>query len=550
MAIDKNIIIIGFSGTGKSQAAREVAKRLNWNFIDTDDEIVKRAGKPVTDIFRDGGEDSFRDLERQVIAETSLQEQAVIAVGGGAIVDLQNYESLARSGIIICLEAKAETIYRRLFQGDAYGAENEVRPLLDDDNPLDRISHLKASRQFAYAGADWTIHTDGLSISEVADEIIRSRRLIRRCAPRGDDDKSIVCWVDTPSRAYPVFVEDGLLNKLGVRMREAGLSGTAVVISDENVFSFYGNRVKGILQDAGFNTGSFVISPGEMSKSLDQAGGIYDFLVRQRIERGDVIVALGGGVVGDLAGFIAATFLRGISWVQVPTSLVAMVDASIGGKVGVNHSQGKNLIGSFYQPHMVLADCQTLDTLPRREMTSGWAEVIKYGLIIDRGLFEFLQANVDRIGIDPAVLALAIGRSAAIKAGIVSEDEKEKGKRILLNYGHTIAHGLEAATHYERFLHGEAVSIGMVGAAGISQRMGFLTLDVARKQQRLLEGFELPVKFSGIDVNDILEAMTRDKKTRGKTIQWVLLRDAGNAIVCNDVPEQVVSDVLQELKES
>ncbi len=550
MAIGKNIIIAGFSGTGKSQVAREVAERLNWKFIDTDDEVVKCAGKSIDAIFREEGEAGFRELERRVVKEASLQSQSVIALGGGAILDRQNYDSLARNGIIVCLEAKVETIYRRLFQRDVHDTGNEVRPLLDGDNPMERIGLLKASRQFAYANsADWTIHTDSLSINEVADEIIRSRSLINRRGSPGEDGNNS-CWVETLSRSYPVFVGGGLLDELGVSMREIGLSGTSVVISDENIFSFYGNRVKAVLEDAGFKVVSFVVSPGEMSKSLEQARSIYDFLIGQHIERSDTIVAMGGGVVGDLAGFVAATFLRGISLVQVPTSLLAMVDASIGGKVGVNHPRGKNLIGSFYQPNMVLADYQTLSTLPPREMTSGWAEVIKYGLIADKTLFEFLQANAVAMKLNSAVLARVIGRSAAIKADIVSEDEKEKGKRILLNYGHTIAHGLEAATQYEQFLHGEAVSIGMVGAASISQKMGFLSSDVARSQKRLLEQFGLPVKFSAIDVNDVLDAMNRDKKARRKSVQWVLLRDIGSPIVCDEVTEQTVRYVLQELRES
>jgi len=475
-----NLIITGFSGTGKSLVAMEVAQGLNWDFLDTDDEIVRQTGKPIAEIFSQDGEARFRELERETIRKACQQRQTVIAIGGGAIVDTQNYELLAKTGLIVCLEAKPETIYERLFREAAYSTETEVRPLLANDNPLERIRQLKASRQPYYAKANWTIHTDGLSVSEVAEEVIRASRLLRRYTPRNDRekarndrvkarndrekarsgiDKDIACLVETETQSYPVFVGYGLLDKLGEKMKKAALSGTATIISDENVFSLYGSKVAGILKDAGFAVNSFVVPPGEETKSMDYAIKIYDFLVERRAERDDIIVALGGGMVGDLAGFVAATFLRGMPWIQVPTSLVAMVDASIGGKVGVNHPEGKNLIGAFYQPNLVLADCQILTTLPKREMTSGWAEVIKHGLILDKEFVQFLESNVNKLTkLEPELLTRAIARSAAIKAQVVSQDEKEReGKRTILNYGHTIAHGLEAATWYKHFLHGEAV---------------------------------------------------------------------------------------------
>ena len=493
-----NIILTGFSGTGKSLVAREVAQQLNWGFIDTDDEIVKLAGKQITDIFQQEGESRFRALEREAVEKTCQQRQSVIAIGGGAIVDPRNYELLAKSGVIICLEAKPETIYQRLFQNAAYSSEPEVRPLLADNNPLQSIRQLKASRQPYYVNVDWTVHTDRLSISQVAEEVVRAWRLLGRtdsCQLSAFSDKDIACWVRTATQSYPIFVGCGLLDKLGEKMKELGLSGAVTIISDETVSSIYGHKVERILQDAGFIVNSFVVPPGEETKSFNSVIRIYDFLVKRRVERGDILIALGGGMVGDLAGFVAATFLRGISWIQVPTSLVAMVDASIGGKVGINHPQGKNLIGAFYQPSFVLADCHTLASLPQRELTSGWAEVIKHGLILDKSFFEFLEANVDKlIKLDPTAVTKAIARSAAIKAQVVSEDEKERGKRIILNYGHTIAHGLEAASQYGRFLHGEAVAIGMMGAAKLSQRLGLLSVEVVQRQQALLQKFGLPTR--------------------------------------------------------
>jgi shikimate kinase/3-dehydroquinate synthase len=560
-----NIIITGFSGTGKSLVAREVARGLNWDFLDTDDEIVKQTGKPIAEIFRRDGETRFRELERETIRKACQQRQTVIAIGGGAIVDPQNYELLAKTGLIVCLEAKPETIYERLFHEVASSPEAEVRPLLANDNPLERIRQLKASRQPYYAKADWTIHTDGLSVSEVAEEVIRTWGLLRRIHPhlnplpsrerksgsqlKANDD--IACLVETATQSYPVFVGYGLLDKLGEKMKKAALSGTATVISDENVFSLYGSKVGGIIKNAGFAVNSFIVPPGEETKSMDYAIKIYDFLVEHRAERDDIIIALGGGMVGDLAGFVAATFLRGMPWIQVPTSLVAMVDASIGGKVGVNHPEGKNLIGAFYQPNLVLADCQTLTTLPQRELTSGWAEVIKHGMILDEEFVQFLESNVSRLTkLEPELLARAIARSAAIKAQVVSQDEKEReGKRTILNYGHTIAHGLEAATRYKLFLHGEAVAIGMGGAAKLSQRLGFLPSAAVERQQALLQKFGLPTGFSGLGLTEITRAMELDKKTKGKAIRWVLLQDIGKVIIRADVPQKEVLAILRELAE-
>ena len=558
-----NLIITGFSGTGKSLVVMEVALRLNWDFLDTDDEIVKQTGKPIAEIFRQDGEAKFRELEREVIRKACQQRQIVIAIGGGAIVDPQNYELLAKTGLIVCLEAKPETIYERLLREAARGPEAVVRPLLAVDNLLEHIRQLKASRQPYYAKADWTIHTDGLSVSEVAEEVIRASRLLRRYTPHNDSDKDITCIVETKTQSYPVFVGYGLLDKLGEKIRQVALSGTATIISDENVFSIYGSKVEGILKDAGFAVNSFVVPPGEETKNMDYAIKIYDFLVEHRAERDDIIIALGGGMVGDLVGFVAATFLRGMFWIQVPTSLVAMVDASIGGKVGVNHPEGKNLIGAFYQPNLVLADCQTLNTLPQRELISGWAEVIKHGMILDEEFVQLLESNVNRLtNLEPELLTRAIVRSAAIKAQVVSQDEKEReGKRTILNYGHTIAHGLEAATQYKRFLHGEAVAIGMVGAAKLSQRLGLLPSAVVERQQALLQKFGLPTSFQAEALNvvkgkrsnlklslaGITRAMELDKKVRGKAIRWVLLQDIGKAVIRSDVPQEDVQAILLEL---
>jgi 3-dehydroquinate synthase len=260
-------------------------------------------------------------------------------------------------------------------------------------------------------------------------------------------------------------------------------------------------------------------------------------------------LAVGGGVVGDLAGFVAATYLRGMPFAQVPTSLLAMMDAAIGGKVAVDLPHGKNMVGAFYQPRFVLADVQTLETLPQRELTAGWAEGIKHGLILDEGLLAKFERQRDSIqALEQSAATEVVRRSVAIKASVVSQDEKETlGIRTLLNYGHTIGHAIEAATGYGSVLHGEAVSIGMMGAAYISQSLGMMSAEEVERQRAALEAFGLPLSFSGMNVSAVGEAMRSDKKTSGKAISWVLLDGIGRAATRNDVPLELVRSTLNRL---
>jgi len=548
--VSNNIALIGFSTTGKSVVARKVAGQLNWSFIDIDDEIGKLSGKTIPEIFEQDGEEKFREWECQALRRACQKERVVIATGGGAVLDTENQELLLKTSVIVCLEARAETIYQRLLDDTLYSSDPVVRPLLAGDNPLVRIKQLKASRQPHYAIADWTVHTDNLSFEETAQEVVRGWRYVNRHREAGKRpaEDNIACMVETATESYPVFVGWGLLDKVGEKMKQAGLTGVANIVSDEIVFSVYGAQVAEALERDGFAVNRCVVPPGEATKSIEQAVKIYDFLIEHRVERNDVIVALGGGMVGDLAGFVAATYLRGLSWVQVPTSLVGMADASIGGKVAIDHPRGKNLIGAFYQPRLVLADIQTLTTMPQRELNSGWAEVIKHGLILDAEFFEFFEANVDSLlKLKPDITVKVVSRSAGIKAQVVAEDEREAGKRIILNYGHTIAHGLEVATKYESLLHGEAVAIGMMGAAKLSHRLGLLSSDKLERQRALLQKLHLPTDCSGLNSADVLAAMELDKKVKSKAIRWVLLEDIGKVVIRSDVPVKDVLEVLQEL---
>lgn len=545
------IILTGFSGTGKTEVARDVAKTLGWGFFDTDEEVVAQAGKPIADIFADEGELRFRELELQAVLTACQQSKVVIATGGGSIVADQARAEMLRSGFVVCLEATPETIYQRIISTGIGGVDRgEVRPLLAVNDPLEQIRQLKRERQWAYAMAHWTVQSDAISRRQVAHEIVRAWRLVGAgLVPQDSQDVATV--VHTASGSYPVYVGwDILDSQLGPRMCDVGLNQTAYIVSDEQVFRHHGRAAQHSLEQAGIEHHVFVFPGGERNKTPATAEILYRWLAERRAERGHVIVAFGGGVVGDLAGFVAATYLRGMPFIQVPTSLTAMVDASIGGKVAVDLPIGKNLVGAFHQPALVLADVKTLTTMPRRELAEGWAEAVKHGLILDRDLFEIFEAYAsDMSALEPKLSTDVIRRSAVIKADVVGEDEKEEiGRRTLLNYGHTIGHGLEAASGYTRYLHGEAVAIGMMGAAQLGHRMGVTPLAVVRRQETVLKALGLPTRFDGIQTDAVLDAMSLDKKVAFGKTRWVFLEEVGCASIRQDVPSELVRQVVESLQ--
>jgi 3-dehydroquinate synthase len=354
------------------------------------------------------------------------------------------------------------------------------------------------------------------------------------------------CMVDTALRQYPVFVGWGILSQLGSRLREAGLTGAAYVISDETVWHHLGDEVEASLRDAAIEFDSYSIAPGEESKTIRDATAIYDWLIDRRAERGHAVIAVGGGVVTDLGGYVAATFARGIPLVHVPTSMLGQVDAAIGGKVAVNHPRAKNLIGVFYPPRFVLADPAVLRTLPPREIRSGMAEAIKHGMIADEDYLNFLEANADAvINIKQEVVVEAVRRSVCIKAEVVAADEFETtGRRSTLNYGHTLAHAIESTTGYRRFRHGEADAIGMMAAASVSVRMGLLDQDIVERQRRVLQAYGLPVSAEGLERKRLHEAIALDKKVQAKKVRWVLLEAIGRPVLRDDVPDDIVETAL------
>ncbi len=547
----KNIALTGFSTTGKSCVAREVAKRIQWDMIDIDDEIVKFRGKTISEIFSEDGESQFRKFEREILQGACLRKNVVISTGGGIILDPENVKLLHETCVVIGLEARVDTIHNRLLHDSTNSIKAVRRPLLEGKEPLQRIIDLKSNRQRYYSDVDWTVHTDYLSIEEVASEVIKGYSYASRSVKNNTQwlEKDIVCMVETSLKSYPVFVGWGLLDTLGQKVTKAGKFNKAVVISDRNVFTIYGEKILKSLERSGLEVCCYSIPPGELSKTINKAIEIFDFLIENKIARDNIIIALGGGVIGDLAGFVAATYLRGIAWVQVPTSLIAIVDASIGGKVAVDHINGKNLIGAFYHPHFVLSDVQTLTTLPERELISGWAEVIKHGLIFDSDYFELIEENVDNLQhLIPEITSTIISRSACIKSQVVSADERDTaGKRIILNYGHTIAHAIETASNYGSFLHGEAVSIGMMAAAKLSNRLGLLDMESVQRQYSILRRFGLPVDCTGVKLDEVIANLEVDKKMRDKSIQWVLLKRIGEAITCTDVTNAHILNVLEEV---
>ena len=550
MTIRNRIYLIGFSGAGKSAVGRSTARLLGWRFEDADERIVERAGKPVERVFAEDGEPAFRELERAIIAEFAREEHVVVSTGAGSVMHDQSLGGMLSSGLVVALEARPETVYRRLSHiAELDGAEAMTRPMLQSDDPLGRIESLKRERQWAYAHAHWTVHTDDLTIEQAALEVVRAWR--RLGAPSAwEDDPELAATVRLEQGAYPVFVGwDTLEDQLGRRLAQMGLSGRAFIVCDSNVVHPYGRAAQRSLHAAGIDMGMFTFPAGEASKNLATATVLYEWLAERRAERRDAIVAVGGGVVGDLAGYVAATFLRGIRVVQAPTSLTAMVDSSIGGKTGVDLPVAKNMVGAFHHPAMVLTDVSALRTLPERALREGWAEAVKHGLALEAGLVDLYEEHADALqSLDPELTTRAVAWNAAVKARMVSADEREmSGLRQLLNYGHTIGHGLEAAAGYDAYLHGEAVAIGMTGAARLGMLEGVTPPELVERQASLIARFGLPSAYMGVEPEAILEAMSRDKKTTAGQISWVLLDGVGSSRTHRGISPERVASVVREL---
>jgi 3-dehydroquinate synthase len=347
-------------------------------------------------------------------------------------------------------------------------------------------------------------------------------------------------------RSYPIYIGTGLLDNAELYLPHLPQK-KAAIITNETVAPLYLDRVANALRAAGVEIVPIVVPDGEKHKNWQTLNSVFDALLANHCERKTTVIALGGGVVGDLAGFAAASYLRGVPFIQVPTTLLAQVDSSVGGKTGINHALGKNMIGAFYQPRAVIADTSTLNTLPDRELSAGLAEVIKYGLIRDLPFFEWLEANVAKLLVrDSLALAYAVKRSCENKAEVVAADEREEGLRAILNFGHTFGHAIETATDYEKWLHGEAVAQGMTIATAICRELAALSESDELRVRKLLSSAALPANPSGVTVKDVLAHVQSDKKKDSGSINYVLLNRIGQAY-SSKLPEATVRRVLETI---
>jgi 3-dehydroquinate synthase len=518
------VFLIGLPGAGKTTAGRALAAWLRWSFLDLDDVIAARAGKSVAAIFSTEGEARFRQLESAALAAACERTLLVIATGGGIGETPGNRAVMRDAGCVIYLDVEPATALMRLTteattQG---GSLPDARPVLAGADPLERLAELRARRQSWYSEADLILDANAPDPGALAQRI--AARLAGSGALPADDVMTASRVIATTSGdSYESVVGWRAITTLAERLKRLNAPRRVHLITDSIVAPLYLDTLQLTLAQAGFAADTCAIPAGEAHKSLEQWRAVLDWLAERRAERGEFLLALGGGVVGDLAGFAAATWLRGVPLVHIPTSLLAQVDSSIGGKVGVDMPQGKNLVGAFYPPRLVLADPAILLTLPRRQFAEGWAETIKLGVALDDDYYAFLEANVDALlRLKPELLCAAIARAVAIKAAVAARDEGEQGERALLNYGHTLGHAIEQVTAYERWLHGEAVSIGMAFAARLGQRIGVTPANVSERQDALLERMGLPTRAHGLPLERLLEAMTRDKKARDGAIRWVI----------------------------
>ncbi len=556
----RSVVLIGLMGCGKTSTGRCLARRLGLEFVDADTEIEWAAGMSVADIFAKHGEAYFRDGERRVMTRLLAEGPRVIATGGGAYLNEQTRTGIVASGISIWLKADLDVLWRRVRR-------RSHRPLLKTDDPEATLRTLMEQRYPIYGRADLTVASrDGPHEAVVEDAIaalefhvrfssdipeVKPAAALPPVRPAAGIARRVA--VDLPGRAYEILIGASLLAEAGAMLGRLAPGSACAIVTDENVAGHHLAALERSLDRVGIRHTAIVVAPGEGSKSFATFARVCDGVLDARLERGDTILAFGGGVVGDLAGYVAASVRRGMRFVQIPTSLLAQVDSSVGGKTGINSPHGKNLVGAFHQPALVLADCDVLATLPRREFAAGYAEVVKYGLIGDLPFFHWLEANRTAIFAGGPQRAEAVARSCAAKAGMVIRDERESGERALLNLGHTFGHALERLTGYDgtRLVHGEGVAIGMAQAFRFSHQLGYCSADAVAGVEAHLTAAGLPVRATAIPGFDakasaMLDVMRQDKKVERGALTFILVKGIGQAFIAKGIQGDEVLAFLED----
>lgn len=543
------LILTGMSGAGKSSVGSIAASTLAWRFVDMDDEIERRAGRTIPAIFAEHGETAFRAMESDLLRELLAVDRIVISTGGGAVCNDHAQASLAASNgtLSVWLHAEAETLLARVQQHQD-ATRTTVRPMLDGDEPLLRMRDLLAARTDYYAAADVTIPVGNRDAARTAADVVELVQL-------GNSTASEVV-LDTGAVRSSIRVGQGTAATLPQVIADRWPKAQAIWIgADASVVDAHRDWLDRVTTDLPMPVHIHAIPSGETSKSLQSYGSVLDWLLEGGVQRGDVVVALGGGVVGDLMGFVAATVLRGVGLIQIPTTLLAMVDSSVGGKTGINHGTGKNLIGAFYQPPVVLVDPRFLGSLPEREFRSGFGEIIKHGVIQastpggEPGfLTEVLRLNtMNLLRRHEPLMSWVLRQNVSLKAAVVAEDEREADLRQILNFGHTIGHGIEAAGY--RLLHGEAVGLGMIAIAELAAQRGDVTRDWASNLRALVVSYGLPQQIA-TDREQVLEKMRSDKKKSAGKQNWVLPRATGGVFVTSDVDDSYVRAAIDSVLET
>ncbi|MNR82783.1 3-dehydroquinate synthase [compost metagenome] len=550
-----NIFLVGLMGAGKTTVGRALAKRLNKRFIDSDHVIEERTGATIPLIFEIEGEASFRQREAEVIRDLTAQQDIVLATGGGAVLNAENRAYLKSRGTVIYLRASVNSIVQRT-------SHDKNRPLLQTADPRKTIEELSRIREPLYNEVAHIVIDTGRPnvqflmqsiLSQLGPEHLQAdadpglqqdhHSLSKHSMTSPLSSNSNTLQVDLGARSYPITIGQSLLGDSA--LLAAHVAGSRVAIVTNTVVApLYLEQVSQSLKAAGKQVTEIVLPDGEEEKNWANLMKVFDVLLAEKCDRKTTLIALGGGVIGDMTGFAAAAYMRGVPFIQVPTTLLSQVDSSVGGKTGINHPLGKNMIGAFYQPQAVIADTATLNTLPARELSSGLSEVIKHGAIIDAPFFDWIEANMARlVAKDADALAYAIKRSCEIKADVVRQDEREGGLRAILNFGHTFGHAIEAGMGYGVWLHGEAVGCGMVMAADLSHRLGFIDAQAKDRIAAVVKAAGLPTVAPDLGIERWLELMEVDKKNEGGQIKFILLKPLGTSVIMA-VPQEALLQTL------